>query len=217
MLWGPLMSELLTLLKKMLIEGEFDTKQKGVSPLLDKKEIIDILDTWQEFIHTRRRVGEYWSSGEGYRMYQYLISMAEELGYDAGVDDADRDGIYVSADYEGFDDVVNEAEEFMNTYFREEGFFWGVDDVHGGYGYYPMEDRYTLTFVAYPGENPLPLNAWDIVTNEVRKMPCMVEVSPVGLYVMEVEVETAYMADVRQQIADILTVTGFGRVVFATE
>jgi len=45
----------------------------------------------------------------------------------------------------------------------------------------------------------------------------MVEARPVGLYVIEVEVETAYMADVRQQIADILTVTGFGRVVFATE
>lgn len=211
------MSDLLTLLKKMLMEGEFDIRQKGISPLLDKREVIDTLDTWQEFLHTKRSVGEYWSSGEGYHMYQYLIHMAEELGYDADVDDADRDGSYIAPDYEGFDDVVNEAEDFMNTYFREEGFFWGVDEVHGGYGYYPMEDRYTLTFVAYPGKDPAPSNAWEIVTNEVRRMPCMVEVHPVGENVMEVEVETAYLADVRQQIADLLTVTGYGRVVFATE
>ena len=211
------MFNLLTLIKKMLIQGEFDMHQTGISPLLDKRSVVEMIDTWQDFLHTKRVVGEYWSSGQGYHMYQSFIKLAEDLVYNADVDEEDRDGCYIAADYEFFDDVVDGAEEFMNTYFRDEGFFWGTDDIHGGYGYYPMTDRYTLVFAAAPTADAVPVNAKELVLNQIRTMPCVLEVSPMtDEYMMEVEVETTDLAEVRQDISDILSVVGFGRVLFAT-
>lgn len=155
------------------------------------------------------QVGSYIGSHEGIHQYPEVIQFAESQGFNAGPwhrDDPDIGGV--------FEDAI----EFMNKYFADEGYSWDLNEHTLDFGYWKnIEEIYGVVMAAGP-EKDLVLVKSDIEQYGVADSVSVTNIEYTGeVLIVNLHLWTDDRGKTLQSIHDTLELLGYFHILFSID